>query len=88
MQAARQAILHLVRRDPHYFGHDRSRWTLEMLLDSCHEVGWLAPLGSLPGLHQLLDRLGIGWKMGRQHVHSPDPQIPTTRLRCGTWHGS
>jgi DDE superfamily endonuclease len=75
MQAAKQAILHLIRRDPYYFGHDRSRWTLQMLLDSCHEIGWLsqAHLSTLPGLHRLLDRLGIGWKMGRQHVHSPDP---------------
>lgn len=61
-----------MRRDPAQFGHALSRWTLHSLLDSCHERGWLPNLTTLGGLHQLLDRIGIAWKMGRQHVYSPD----------------
>lgn len=46
-----------------------------MLLDSCDELGLIPKerLHSLPGLHQLLERLGISYKRARSHVYSPDP---------------
>lgn len=68
-------MLNVLRREPYLFGHERSRWTLSMLLESCHEMG-LVPkerLHSLPGLHQLLQRLGISYKRARSHIYSPDP---------------
>jgi DDE superfamily endonuclease len=68
-------MLNVVRREPYLFGHERSRWTLSMLLESCHEQG-LVPkqrLHSLPGLHQLLERLDISYKRARSHIYSPDP---------------
>jgi hypothetical protein len=60
--------LHIVRRDPQVFGYHQSRWTLRMLLTECH---WLR-LNTLSGLSQLLTRLGISYKRGRDYVHSPD----------------
>src|SRR5437867_1759309 len=68
-------MLNLVRREPCMFGHERSRWTLSMLLDSCDEIGLIPRerLHSLPGLHQLLERLGISYKRARSHLYSPDP---------------
>jgi transposase len=56
-------------------GHEQSRWTLATLLESCNELGLIASerLHSLPGLHQLLDRLGISYKRARSHIRSPDP---------------
>jgi hypothetical protein len=62
-------LLHVIRRSPSQYGFDEARWTLERILRACHN--WLR-LGSLPGLCQLMRRLGIHWKRARQHVHSPD----------------
>lgn len=66
--AARQALLHVVRRTPRHFGHRQSRWQLSTILASCP---WLR-LTSLSGLYQLLRRLGISYQRGRDYVHSPD----------------
>lgn len=74
-EEAQEAILHVVRRDPHLFGLDRARWRLSDLLWACD---WLNPI-SLGGLSKLLDRLGISYQRGRDHVHSPDPLYPEKR---------
>ncbi len=68
-------MLNLLRREPGLFGHERSRWTLHTLLSSCNEVGLIPKerLHSLPGLHQLLERLDISYKRARSHIYSPDP---------------
>lgn len=68
-EAAKTAVLLLVRRDPQQFGYNRSRWTLKMLAESCP---WLN-VSTAGGLSQLLKRLGISYKRGRDYVHSPDP---------------
>ena len=62
-------MLHDIRRSPQAFGEPCARWTLSSMLQIWD---WLH-LHSLAGLHQLLKRLKIHWKCGRQHVHSPDP---------------
>lgn len=56
-------------RDPHQYGENRARWTLESVKKVCD---WLR-LRTVAGLSQLLKRLGIHYKRARQHVHSPDP---------------
>ncbi len=50
------------------FGYAQSRWTLATLLKECD---WLQ-LNTLGGLSQLLDRIGISYKRGRDYIHSPD----------------
>jgi transposase len=67
--AAKEAVLHLVRRDPRQFEEPRSRWTLAALQRVC---AWLGRI-SQPGVSQVLKRLHVTWKRGRSHVHSPDP---------------
>ena len=47
----------------------QSRWRLEDLIEHCK---WLN-LETESGMSQLLQRLGIHYKRGRDHVHSPDP---------------
>jgi hypothetical protein len=66
---AKRAILLILRRDPQQWGHRTSRWKLAMLVESCP---WLR-LNSRSGLSQLLKRLRINYKRGRDYVHSPDP---------------
>jgi hypothetical protein len=68
-QVARECILHLLRRDPRQCGVPRTRWTLAELAPACDFLG---PL-TLPGLSQLLGRVGIHYKAARDYIHSPDP---------------
>lgn len=57
-----------MRRDPRELGQARSRWRAADIRRVCD---WLR-LHTPAGLSQLLKRLHIAYKRGRQHVHSPD----------------
>lgn len=59
----------MIHRAPETFGHEQSRWTLTSLRATCD---WLR-LATDAGMWQVLKRLGIVYKRGRGHVHSPDP---------------
>jgi hypothetical protein len=66
----------VVRRDPRQWGEKHNRWTAAALLRVCD---WLR-LRTAAGLSQLLKRLKISYKRGREHVHSPDPDyVPKLR---------
>ena len=67
--SAREALLHVVRRDPRQFGENRSRWTLAAIKRVCH---WLRTR-TLSGIWQILKRLKIHYKRARSYIHSPDP---------------
>jgi len=67
--AAQEALLHVIRRDPHQFGIPRTRWRLKDLLAECDGLR----LTTEGGLSRLLKRLKIRYKRGRDHIHSPDP---------------
>lgn len=49
-------------------GLGQTRWTLESLLSQLSDFRLYDP----SSLWHLLDRLGIHWLRGREHVHSPD----------------
>jgi hypothetical protein len=66
---AKEALLHVIRRDPHQFGIRRARWRLADLLAQCE---WLH-LTTEGGLSRLLQRLEISYQRGRDYIHSPDP---------------
>ena len=68
-EAAKEAVRDVIGRDPSLFGFDRSRWTLDMIRETCD---WLR-VTTISGIRGLLDRLDIAWKHGRDHVYSPDP---------------
>jgi DDE superfamily endonuclease len=68
-ETARAAVLDVVRRAPRCFGIDRTRWTLR---DVGATVEWLNAR-TPSAIWRTLDRLEIGLKRGRDHVHSPDP---------------
>jgi transposase len=74
---AREDVLHVVHRDPHVFGFERSRWRLCDLLKHFRAQQWL--VSTEVGMHRLLRRLGIHYKRGRSHVHSPDPHYTEKR---------
>lgn len=61
-------MLDVIRQDPQLHGYDRSRWTLLMLME---KLSWLT-LNTAAGMSQLLSRLKISYKRGRDYIHSPD----------------
>src|SRR3954470_3128571 len=67
---AAEAVLGQVHRSPRGVGVDRSRWSLATLLTA---VLWLKDL-SRSGLCRLLVRLGVRYRRGQEHLHSPDPE--------------
>jgi hypothetical protein len=66
---AQDLLLNIVRRDPQLLGVEQTRWTLDSISLVCD---WLR-LRSTSGVWRLLDRIGISWKWGRDHIYSPDP---------------
>jgi transposase len=74
-QQAQAQVLDVVRRDPHQFGHDRARWTLALIGQSCP---WLQAR-TAASIWQKLHHLHIHWKRGRTYVHSPDPHYQAKR---------
>lgn len=59
----------MVRREPRQFGHERTRWTLDLLRES---VTWLHA-HSRSGVWRVLRQVGIHLKRAQSHIHSPDP---------------
>ncbi len=68
-EKAKEALLHVIRREPRCLGLEQTRWTLESLLPQISDFRLAGP----SSLWHLLDRLDIHWLRGREHVHSPDP---------------
>ena len=58
----------IIRRAPTQFGYNRARWSLALIAQQCD---WLQ-VTTTSGVHQILKRLGISYKRGRDYVHSPD----------------
>lgn len=66
---ARTVLRERLRQAPRQAGLFRSRWTLALLATA---LLWLGGL-SLSGRWRLLHRLGIVYRRGQEHLHSPDP---------------
>lgn len=64
----REAILDIIAHSPEQYGVARTRWTLATLLRQCPGLRYR----TTAGLCRLLQRLGISYKRGRHHLHSPD----------------
>jgi hypothetical protein len=67
-EAAKDQLLHLVRRDPRSCQVACTRWTLVPLRT---QAPWLR-LSTDASLHRLLARLGICRKRARSYIRSPD----------------
>ncbi|XGV95218.1 MAG: hypothetical protein ACAF41_21020 [Leptolyngbya sp. BL-A-14] len=61
-------MLAVVRRDPQVLGYAQSRWTLQAIAHGCEAL----QVTTKAGLSQLLARLGISYKRGRDYLHRPD----------------
>ena len=68
VEEAESEILHAIGFDPGLLNPHQTRWTLRTL---GQVLPWLKDL-SLPGIHQILSRVGISYKRARDYVRSPD----------------
>lgn len=68
---------HLLSRDPHTFGFDRSRWTLTLIGQACP---WLHA-HSRSGVWRILAACDLHWKRARSYIHSPDPEYDAKLAR-------
>lgn len=74
-QQAKEQLDETLRQSPRNFGHRYTRWTIALMQAT---LRWLAPL-SLSGAWRLLERLGFSYKLGTEHLHSPDPNYEAKR---------
>jgi len=65
---AQEEVQGYIYQTPHLHGLSRSRWWLKGLQE---KVTWLSDC-TLSGICQILKRLNISYKRGREAVHSPD----------------
>lgn len=72
----------MIHQPPSAKGCKGTRWCLAELRKA---VSWLGRC-SLPGIYRLLKRLGIHYKRGRVHVHSPDPDYASKMARITHLH--
>lgn len=77
-EAAQEEVQHLVQRDPRACAQSETRWTLTTIRQACD---WLHGY-SLPGVHQILDRLNVVWKRARAVIRSPDPNYEGKLADC------
>lgn len=67
-----------LRQSPRLFGLSQTRWTLRALARTVPSLKGLTD----SGVYRALVRLGLGYKRGQPHVHSPDPQYEEKRGGC------
>lgn len=67
-EEAETEVYYTIGQDPGQVNTHQTRWTLQILGNT---VPWLRDV-SVPGIHQILTRLGISYKRARLYLHSPD----------------
>jgi len=69
-----QRLQELVHQSPRNFGKKRSNWTLQLLADTCREIGIADGKVSHETVRQALKRAGVAWRRADLWLTSPDPQ--------------
>ena len=67
-EEAESEIYNTIGQGPEQDNVHQTRWTLRTLGDI---VPWLCDV-SVPGIHQIISRLGISYKRARLYIRSPD----------------
>ena len=77
VEGAKSELLQAIGQDPGLINPHQTRWTLRTL---GQVVPWLQTV-SVPGIHQILSRVGISYKRARDYVRSPDSDY-AEKLAC------
>ncbi len=67
-EEAETEVYNTIGQSPEHLNPHQTRWTLRTLGNT---IPWLCNV-SVPGIHQILSRLGISYKRGRLYIRSPD----------------
>ena len=76
-EVAKSECLQAIGQDPGLINPHQTRWTLRAI---GQVVPWLQDI-SVPGIHQILSRVGISYKRARDYVQSPDVDY-AEKLSC------
>jgi len=76
-----ERLRELVCQSPRNFGKKRSTWTLELLAETCLEVGITKQLVSDETIRRTMARAGITWRRAELWMTSPDPHYAEKKAR-------
>jgi transposase len=76
-----QRLQELAHQNPRAFGKKRSTWTLQLLADTCTEIGIADGKVSYETVRRTLKRLGVTWRRAELWMTSPDPHYAQKKAR-------
>lgn len=68
----RQWLTEVVKQSPRTFGYETSLWTLQLLAQFAHRVGWSEDVVQPETVGRALREAGINWRRAKQRITSPD----------------
>jgi transposase len=71
----------LARQSPRSFGKKRSTWTLQLLAETCSEIGIADGKVSHETVRRTLRRMGVKWRRAELWLTSPDPHYAQKKAR-------
>ena len=71
----------LIRQSPRSFGKKRSTWTLQLLAETCTELGIVEGTVSDETVRRTLKRAGVKWRRTQLWITSPDPDYAQKKAR-------
>ena len=76
-----QRLKELAHQSPRNFGKKRSTWTLQLLADTCSELGIVDGKVSYETVRLTLKRMGVKWRRAELWMTSPDPHYTEKKAR-------
>jgi transposase len=76
-----QRLQELAHQSPRLFGKKTSTWTLQLLADTCSEIGIVDGKVSTATVWQTLKRMGVKWRRAELWMTSPDPHYAEKKAR-------
>lgn len=75
------ALKDLLHHSPRLYGKATSLWTLGLLAELCHTLGWTPRRLTAEAVRVALKRLGIRWRRAKHWITSPDPAYARKKKR-------
>jgi transposase len=76
------ALEDLLHHSPRLHGKPTSLWTLDLVAEVCHGLGWTPRQLSGEAIRLALGRLGISWQRAKHWITSPDPAYARKKTRA------
>jgi len=76
-----ERLQELVRQSPRTFGKKTSTWTLQLLADTCSEIGLVDGKVCDETVRRTLERAGVKWRRTELWMTSPDPHYAEKKAR-------